>query len=392
MKKIILIYQIARIGFEFSFLFFAAHYVVYLQSFGLNLLQVNTVNAIFMTGVLIMEIPTGVVADLVSRKKSYLIGLWLKSAGFFGYFLASSFVGFIMSELILAAGACFISGALEAWLVDELRKKSNNFSLTHIFSDTEFKATIAQIFGGGAGGILATLNPELPWLAGAILLAFLAIIMTVIMPTDSDSNETSNKEKRQLFISYLKEGIKIGYRHKLLRRLFILLAISAFSWQPINMFWQPLFKSSWGILSLGFIWMAIKITIALANKTAGKINHGIEAAIYWSILQSAAAIFLLTFLDALPLVLGLFIFHEIGRGFFSPLKKSLINQRITTHHLRATILSLESMLTKVGAAAGLIISGYIGKNKGIIFSWKIFSALLIVASVYFLINYYKTRS
>ncbi len=392
MKKIIFIYQTARIGFEFSFLFFAAHYVIYLQSFGLNLLQVNAVNAIFMTGILIMEIPTGVIADLVSRKKSYLIGLWLKSAGFFGYFLASSFAGFIISELILAAGACFISGALEAWLVDELRKKGDDFSLTYIFSDTEYKATIAQIFGGGAGGILATFNPELPWLTGAILLAFLAIVMTAVMPTDSNPLKSTAKEKRQLFISYLQEGIKIGYHHKLLRRLFVLLAISAFSWQPINMFWQPLFKSSWGILSLGFIWMAIKITIALANKAAGKIIERIEVAIYWSLLQSAVAIFLLTFINNLPLVLSLFIFHEIGRGLFSPLKKSLINQQITAHHIRATILSLESMLTKIGAALGLIISGLIGKNNGIIFSWKIFSALLIITSTYFLYHYHQTRN
>ncbi len=392
MKKIILIYQTARIGFEFSFLFFAAHYVVYLQSFGLNLLQVNTVNAVFMIGVLMMEIPTGVIADLVSRKKSYLIGLWLKSVGFFGYFLASSFVSFIMSELILAAGACFISGALEAWLVDELRKRGDDFSLTYIFSDTEYKATIAQIFGGGAGGILATFNPQLPWFTGAIFLALLAVIMTIIMPTDANSITTSAKEKQQLFITYLKEGVKIGYHHKLLRRLFILLAISAFSWQPVNMFWQPFFKSYWGMLSLGFIWMAIKITIALANKTAGKIKQGTEVTIYWSLLQSAITIFLLTFINNLPLILGLFIFHEVGRGLFSPLKKSLINQQITTHHLRATILSLESMLTKIGATLGLIISGYIGKNEGIIFSWKIFSALLILASLYFLFNYYKTRS
>ena len=391
MKKIVFIYQIARISFEFSFFFFAAHYVIYLQSFGFDLFQVNTINAVFMTGVLIMEIPTGVIADLVSRKKSYLIGLWLKSIGFWGYFLAGSFVGIVVSELILAAGACFISGALEAWLVDELRKTGDNFSLTHIFSDTEYKATIAQIFGGGAGGVLATLNLKLPWLTGAILLACLAIVMATIMPADSNPLPSTTKERRQLFVAYLKQGIKIGYHHKLLRRLFILLAIATFSWQPINMFWQPLFKSSWGMLSLGFIWMAIKITIAFANRLASKIKQRLEVAIYWSMLQSAVAIFLLTFINNLPLVLGLFIFHEIGRGLFSPLKKSLINKQITTHKLRATILSLESMLTKMGATSGLLISGWLGKNTNIIFSWKIFSLLLIIASIYFLFNYKRTR-
>jgi MFS family permease len=71
--------------------------------------------------------------------------------------------------------------------------------------------------------------------------------------------------------------------------------------------------------------------------------------------------------------------HEFGRGIFSPLKQSYVNNRLPSEQ-RATLLSLESMLVKFGALIGLIISGLLAQNFSIRWTW-LFSGLFLTIGV-----------
>jgi hypothetical protein len=65
-------------------------------------------------------VPTGIVADLYSRKLSVIIGVVLVGAGFMFEGLNPTFAGVLIAQVIWGIGYTFISGAREAWVADEV--------------------------------------------------------------------------------------------------------------------------------------------------------------------------------------------------------------------------------------------------------------------------------
>src|SRR5210317_775949 len=78
---------------------------------GLDELDIYLLQAIYSLSVVIMEIPSGYMADIVGRKKTLVLGGVLGTLGFVIYSISSSFLGFLIAEVTLGIGGSFISGA-----------------------------------------------------------------------------------------------------------------------------------------------------------------------------------------------------------------------------------------------------------------------------------------
>jgi hypothetical protein len=76
------------------------------------------------------------------------------------------------------------------------------------------------------------------------------------------------------------------------------------------------------------------------------------------------------------LVLTGFLTHEVGRGMIKPIQKSYLNKHIPSDK-RATVLSFESMMGKLGAAGGLVVLGWVGKNYSIQDAWLVSGILIL---------------
>src|SRR6185369_4258736 len=99
----------------------SAIYVTFLIHNGLNLFQVNLVNAIFFLTLFLCEIPTGAFADIFGRKTSFVAACGMLCASMFVYGSSHTFFGFVLAEMLGAVGTTFRSGAFQAWLVDSLK-------------------------------------------------------------------------------------------------------------------------------------------------------------------------------------------------------------------------------------------------------------------------------
>src|SRR4051794_18649419 len=132
---------------------------IFLLDAGLSNLEAFAANAFFTAGMVIFEVPTGIVADGVGRRASYLMGtvtllvttllyvlLWDIKAPFWAWALAS---------LGLGLGFTFFSGAVEAWLVDALTETGFTGSLESVFGKGQIVGGAAMLTGSVAGGFLA---------------------------------------------------------------------------------------------------------------------------------------------------------------------------------------------------------------------------------------------
>ena len=101
-------------------LHFTVYAVYYSQVVGLNPFQLVSVGTTLMVVILLAEVPTGVVADVYIRRLSIVIGTALVGLGFAVEGAIPTFAAVLAAQLIWGVGHTFTSGALEAWIADEL--------------------------------------------------------------------------------------------------------------------------------------------------------------------------------------------------------------------------------------------------------------------------------
>ena len=151
---------------------------LFLLDAGLDILGVFIANATFTASMAVFEIPTGVVADTVGRRLSFLLSIVIVLAGTLGY-VGISVVGgglfpFCAMSMLLGLGYAFYSGAMEAWLVDALTATGFDGQLDRVFARSSMMSGTAMLVGTAGGGLLASMDPAWPFLlrSGLLLVIF----------------------------------------------------------------------------------------------------------------------------------------------------------------------------------------------------------------------------
>lgn len=132
---------------------------LFLLDAGLTNLEAFAANAFFTLGMMVFEIPTGVVADTWGRRLSYLLGTITLAAATFLYYLlwqwSAPFWAWAVVSMLIGLGFTFFSGAVEAWLVDALNHTQYNGDLEAVLGRGQMVAGAAMLVGSVAGGVIA---------------------------------------------------------------------------------------------------------------------------------------------------------------------------------------------------------------------------------------------
>ena len=159
---------------------------IFLLDAGLSNLEAFAANAFFTAGMLIFEVPTGIVADTVGRRASYLLGtvtltvttllyvmLWQIEGPFWAWALVS---------VSLGLGFTFFSGAVEAWLVEALHATGFTGELESVLGRGQVVSGAAMLTGSVAGGYLAQVTSlGVPFVLRAAVLAAMFVLAFAVM-------------------------------------------------------------------------------------------------------------------------------------------------------------------------------------------------------------------
>ena len=147
---------------------------LFLLDAGLGIGEVFLANALFSAGMVVFEIPTGVVADTLGRRVSYLFSVTTLAVTTVLYVLASvadqGIVVFGAISILMGLGFTFYSGALEAWLVDALRSVGVDGDLDHVFARSAQVTGLAMLIGTTTGGFLGQIDLAVPFVVRAVVL------------------------------------------------------------------------------------------------------------------------------------------------------------------------------------------------------------------------------
>jgi len=129
---------------------------------GLSLTDIMVLQAVFGLAVVLLEFPSGYVADRVGYRRSLQIGAALWCGGWAIYAVATTFAEVMAAEVVLGGGSAFISGADRALLWVSLEATGQRGQYTRWDGRSRAGAQTAEAASAAVGGWLYTLAPRLP--------------------------------------------------------------------------------------------------------------------------------------------------------------------------------------------------------------------------------------
>ena len=211
----------------FNAIMFTVLTIYYVTVAGLNPLQLILVGTAMEITAFVFEIPTGIVADTYSRRLSVIIGTFVTGAAFVFVGFVSTFYTIALGLSIWGIGATFLSGAREAWIVDEVGQKH----IDKVFMRTAQIRNIAKFAGIIASVGIASASLNLPIIVGGLLTMLLGVYLIFAMPeTGWKPLPQAQRNSWRAMGDTLSQGIKMSKRRPLmLWFLIIAIAFGAYS-------------------------------------------------------------------------------------------------------------------------------------------------------------------
>ena len=195
--------------FTLSLLFsmmFVVDGVYQVSTVGLNALQLVLVGTTLEISAFLFEVPTGVIADVYSRRLSIIIGMFVMGLGFVIEGSFPFFAPILLAQVIWGLGYTFTSGATEAWIADEVGEERAGKA----FLRASQIGTIGSLIGIGAGALIGTLGVNIPIVLGGLGVIGVGALLIFIMPeTGFKPTPRENRNTFQSMVHTFKSGLRV---------------------------------------------------------------------------------------------------------------------------------------------------------------------------------------
>ncbi len=361
-------------------------YPIFLRSRGLNQFQSNSVLATYFVVLFLTDVPTGAFADLLGRRRSYVLGASLRVCAFILYFLAHHYYVFLIAESIDGIGTTFGNGAIDAWGVDALDAAGYDGLKDRLFSRISQLTTIGFMGSAIIGAYVANINIAWPWLLGAAGYLFSGAVGAILMHDERPraTNVSIAAIPRQVAAN-VGAGIRAGLGAHTVLMLSVAGAVTFAAWAPYWMEWPVMFNQSIGVgvWIVGWIYCALSAARLVGAEVSARIpaSHSQRRArVSMMVIGTSAMLFLAGLFGGRPMIsLAMLFVMNLFTGAMTPLVQSWLNEQIEAGN-RATLLSFNSTFQTMGGAMGLLVGGRIADTAGIPFAWQIAGLISVCAA------------
>jgi MFS family permease len=388
-------------------LIWAINTIFLLQRGHLTLFEVMLVNTAYLIAQMLCEVPTGVVADTIGRKASFLLSIATITVSTLLYvitpLLGWGIWGFVFASALLGLGFTFQTGAVDAWMVDALDAAGWEGPKDRVFAWGQMAGGVAMIGGSLAGGFLGQIDLVIPYVVRAAILV-LAFILVLLLIHDSGF------EPRPLHLStfgaetshILKAGTRYGWNNPVVRPLMFVSAITGVAGMFVFYSWQPLVLGLLGnnsaVWVLGVVQSVSSLAMIGGSAVVGRVMRTGEkrrrpgrVLAVGSVITAAgvfgiAAVGLAHFAPGLlpaGLAVMLWIAWSVMFGMLGPIRASFINEHIPSSQ-RATVLSLDSLFADTGGAIGQPALGWVATAVSLPVAWALGSLAFLGAAPLYL--------
>ncbi|HCF37988.1 transporter major facilitator family protein [Thermosipho africanus Ob7] len=385
-------------GFLKNLRFFEPFLILFFLSSGLSYLQIGILYSIKSIATNILEIPTGVIADLYGRKKSMLFSMISYIISFLIFYFSRSFYLYILAMIFFSFGEAFRTGTHKAMIFQYLKINGMENLKVQYYGATR----AASQLGSALNSLIAA---SIVFVSGnyrtvffiAILPYILNLINLATYPNELDKAEVKKTKKQTL-----KDFIDAVASWRVLK---ILLNTSSYSaiFKSLKDYLQPILESFalsipifvWlddkkrSSIVIGIVYFFLYLLTSYASKNSWKIGKK----------SSSFALNLTLFVGALSVIFAgvsyifnfyivsilIFIVLYILENLRRPIAVSYVGDNVESDAL-ASVLSVESQATTLLTAVFSIVLGFFADKLGVGQAVSILGIILLLMSLFFKIK------
>lgn len=357
-----------------------------MQEIGLSLTQVMVGESVFAAAIVLFEVPSGVFADRMGRKRTLLAGSLLVIIGITIFALAANFAQIIISQVCCGIGLAFRSGADSALLFDSLKALNREAEYQQVLGRYQTISYLTAVPMNIAGGLIsAWFGFRLTILLTAVFIAlnFVNFLLLTEAPVQEEG-----KRPGKTALWYTWKALRYIWKHRIVRYAIAFSMIGGLgmklSFQTVNPYWEiwQVPVSYFGIAFAGYN-LAAALTSHYAYKLIRKLG---DLASLLTVLVLICGTFLAMAGFSVGIAAALIIpgVFQISRSLQPIAVNDMVN-RVTYSHHRATVLSMKSFLQQVTQIVMLPVFGIVADGLGLLsaFGWTaLFLAVFGLLALY----------
>jgi MFS transporter, DHA3 family, tetracycline resistance protein len=375
------VYYTHAFWLDFSFtVIFTINMIYQVEVAHLTPLQLVLVGTALEVSAFLFEIPTGVVADVYSRRLSVIIGLFITSAAFFVQAIPN-FVAIALGSALWGLGFTFTSGAHQAWITDEVAATAGVENIGPVFIRAGQFGRAGGLVGIPVSVALGSLGwgLQVPIVTGAALILGLGIFLIGWMP-ESGFTPTPREEREnwRAMRETLSEGFALVRRRPVLRDFMLIgLFVGLYSegydrlWTKhlLDNFTFPVLFSLTPVMWFGVIEFAMTGISIFSNEIANrrlnlKDMRQAVVVLQWLYGLMVASLIAFAWAKQFPVAVVVLLVFDICRGLTFPIQDTWTNQFVDSK-VRATVLSFRSQVDALGQGGGGPVIGSVGNRFGV---------------------------
>ena len=412
------------------------------ESRGLTLGEIGAVFAVHSAVAIVLEVPSGALADIVGRRRVMLVGAGLTAASLLVFALAQVVLAFMAAVALLAAGRALISGSLEAWYVDSLRSLDPSAPLSRGLSRGTTAEGLAMALGAlVAGGLVTLAGPGagvfsgygVAALAGALAaLAYLAAIAALVQeggergraasPVPARAGERgraaspvplrggdrgapdADAVRARPGLSFRERVAEVFTTARLeiassvvVRVVFLTGVAFGVTYTVVELLWQPHLADLLGEAdSHGVVFGGLAAASMVAVSVGAGLSEGVNRRLglrLGYLVALALGALCIALLGAPQSAAGFAVVYLVayfGLGMAEPMHYELLNDAVGAT-ARATLISAEALATQAGALVANLSVGALASRHGPALAWVLAGTLLAATTLAVALPLFRTQ-
>jgi len=331
---------------------------IFLLDAGLSNFEAFAANAFFTAGMVLFEVPTGIVADTVGRRRSYLLGTVTLTASTFLYVLLwqveAPFWQWAVVSMLLGLGFTFFSGAVEAWLVDALTATGFTGELESVFGRGQVVSGAAMLTGSVAGGFIAQqASLGVPFVLRGVVLIVMFVVAFRLMHDVGFTPEKGGRplaEMRKVASASIEYGWRVPAVKWLMVEALFTGGVGIYAFYALQPYLLELYGDPQAYQIAGLVAAIVagaQILGGLAAPRIRRLFHRRTSALIATAGLSTITLGLIGVFENFWAVIGLIVVWGLLFAATMPIRQTYLNGMIPSRQ-RASILSFDSMMSSTG--------------------------------------------
>lgn len=357
---------------------------------GATLSSMSAIIGIFSFTVIVLELPTGIMADIIGRKKTFILSLILSLVFSIVFLLGHGLLMLCIGMFIYGLHRAVSSGSFEALFIDSYIYEFGKEKLHEVTTRINVLDAFGLSAGALTGGALPEISEKYFILSGTydlnlivrLILTVLVAVLAAVFIKESGTNEV---KERITLRQHIKNSSNVVIKSKNIICIFISVFTTGFFFSSLETYWQPhfisLMPSDSAMVILGVMAFLYLAAAMMGNIISSKLFSKYNAKKTYLILRIFLVITLIITALQTNMITFILFYSLIYLVFgMASIPESVILNSEIPNSARASILSVNSLILQIGMLFGSFVNSFIINYTPIPNLW-IIAAVIIFISV-----------